>query len=90
MPAGKHKSGRYRKIFVRTPGSRTVIHYRERKPSRAKCALCKGILAGVPREMSSTMRNISKSAKKPERPYGGYLCSACTKQLLIEKARGRK
>ncbi|MDP3734321.1 MAG: 50S ribosomal protein L34e [Nanoarchaeota archaeon] len=86
MPAGKHKSGRFRKIFVRAPG-RTTVHYRERKPSRAHCAGCRKPLAGVPREFSSTMANLPKTAKRPERPYGGVLCSACMRKLLILQVR---
>ena len=87
MPAGKHKSGRFRKIFVRTPGSKVVVHHRERKPSKAICGNCKTQLSGVPRERPAKMANMPKTAKRPERPYGGVLCSFCTKKLLINKAR---
>jgi large subunit ribosomal protein L34e len=88
MPAGKHKSGRYRKIFVKTPGSKTTVHFRERKPSKAVCGRCKTQLAGVPRERPAKMVNMPKTHKRPERPYGGVLCSKCTRELLREKARG--
>ncbi len=87
MVAGKHRSGRFRKIFVRTPGSRTVIHYRQRKPGKAHCASCRTQLAGVPQELSSVMRHLPKTAKRPERPYGGKLCSSCMRQLFKEQAR---
>ena len=90
MPAGKHKSGRYRKVFVKTPGSKTKLHYRERKPSKAICANCKKQLSGVPRERPAKMANMAKTAKRPERPYGGVLCSACTKKLLQQRARSEK
>tara|TARA_Y100000310_G_C20134285_1_gene557280 strand:- start:140 stop:412 length:273 start_codon:yes stop_codon:yes gene_type:complete len=90
MPAGKHKSGRYRKVFVRTPGSRTVVHYRERKPNKAICSSCKKQLAGVPRERPAKMANMPKTAKRPERPYGGVLCSNCTRKLLQRHARAEK
>ncbi|HLC89031.1 MAG TPA: 50S ribosomal protein L34e [Candidatus Nanoarchaeia archaeon] len=90
MPAGKHKSGRYRKVFVRTPGGNTTIHYRKRKPKKAICANCKKQLAGVPRELPSKMANMPKTAKRPERPYGGVLCSGCTRELLKQKARGEQ
>ena len=88
MPAGKHKSGRYRKIFVKTPGSKTTVHFRERKPSKAVCGRCKKQLAGVPRERPAKMVNMPKTHKRPDRPYGGVLCSKCTRELLREKARG--
>ncbi len=82
------KSGRLRKVFVRTPGSRVSVQYRQRKPSKAVCGSCKIQLSGVAREVPSKMRNMPKSAKRPERPYGGMLCSACTRKLLKQQARG--
>ncbi len=88
MPRGMFKSGRLRKIFVKTPGAKNVVHYRQRKPSKAVCGNCKKVLAGVPRELPAKMANMSKSMKKPERPYGGNLCSACTRIVLQNKARG--
>ena len=90
MPAGKHKSGRYRKIFVKTPGSKVKVHFRERKPSKAICGSCKKQLAGVPRERPAKMQNIPKTAKRPERPYGGVLCSKCTRKLIQQQARQTK
>ncbi len=88
MPRGMFKSGRLRKIFVKTPGGRVKVHYRERKPSKAKCSSCKKQLAGVPREVASKMRNLPKTMKRPERPYGGVLCSACLRLLMKQRARG--
>jgi len=90
MPAGKHKSGRFRKIFVKTPGGRTTKHFRERKPSKAICSTCKKKLAGVPVQRPAKMANMPKSSKRPERPYGGVLCSSCTRRLLQQKARSEK
>lgn len=88
MPSGKHKSSHYRKVFVKTPGSKTVIHYRERKPSKAICGHCKKQLAGVPRERSAKMANLPKTSKRPERPYGGVLCSSCMRKLMQQQVRG--
>lgn len=90
MPAGKHKSRRYRRIFVRTPGSKVKIHYRERKPQRAHCATCGKPLSGVPRERSNKMSNFAKTAKRPERPYGGVYCSACTRVMFRQRVRLEK
>ncbi len=90
MPAGKHKSGRYRKIFVKTPGGRTNVHFRESKPKGAVCGNCKKRLPGIPRERPAKMANLPKTAKRPERPYGGALCSACMRILITKKARKEK
>lgn len=87
MPAGKHRSGRYRKVFVKTPGGKIHVHYRERKPKRAVCGSCKKPLSGVPRERPCRMKNLPKTAKRPERPYGGVLCSACMRKLFQQQAR---
>ena len=88
MPRGQFKSRRFRTIFVKAPGGKTRIHYRDRKPGRAHCAACHKVLPGVPREVAAIMRNIPKTAKRPERPYGGILCSGCMRIKLQLKARG--
>lgn len=87
MPRGMYRSRRFRRIYVRTPGGRTVRQYRQRKPSRAHCASCHKLLAGVPREVRSIMKNLPKTAKRPQRPYGGMFCSACTRALVQRQAR---
>ena len=87
MPSGMFKSGRLRKVFVKVPGGNTKVHYRRRKPAKAKCGNCKKVLSGVPRELPSKMANLPKTAKRPERPFGGALCSTCTRKLLKQKAR---
>ena len=84
-PSKIQREGRYGRYkcrskiikYVKTPGGKTVIHYREGKPSKAKCASCSTVLAGVPRERPYKMQNMAKTKKRPERPYGGKLCSKC-------------
>ncbi len=88
---GKFKSRRaYRLIYVKVPGGRTVIQYRKKKPSKAKCAKCGALLAGVPRERPYRMQNMPKTKKRPERPFGGYYCSRCLRRLIISKSRMEK
>ena len=79
-PALRSRSLRRRQL--RTPGGRTVTHYEKRKPGPARCAVCGRPLAGVPRLRSSKLRKLPKTAKRPERPYGGYLCHRCLTRLL--------
>ncbi len=89
MVRGQFKSKqRFRKVFVRTPGANTNVQYRERKPQKALCGGCGKPLAGVPRELPSVMANLPKTAKRPERPYGGMLCSACMRMLIQVRVRG--
>ena len=85
MPAGRQKSRSLRRVFRRTPGGNVRLYYRKRKPKAAKCASCGAVLKGVPRERPSKMRNMAKTEKRPERPYGGVLCSKCMRKTIIKK-----
>jgi large subunit ribosomal protein L34e len=87
MVSGKHKSRTMRKVFVRTPGAKTVVHYRKRKPAKAQCAGCGKELAGVPRERPYKMKTMTKTSKRPQRPFGGVLCSPCSRKEIIKRSR---
>lgn len=76
-----------RRVSRRTPGSRTVLQHRKRKPSKAKCSECGKLLPGVPRERPYKMARMAKTKKRPERPYGGSLCSACMRRKMVAEAR---
>ncbi len=88
MPAGREKSGRFRRIFVKTPGGKTVIHYRQQKASKAHCRDCHKVLSGVPAQSPAVITKLPKTARRPERPYGGILCSPCMRKALLSKVRG--
>lgn len=85
MPAPRFRTRTFRKVFVKTPGGKTVLHYRKRKPKKAVCANCKKPLNGVMRERPYKMKNLPKTKKRPERAYGGVLCSQCSRLKLTEK-----
>jgi large subunit ribosomal protein L34e len=87
MPRGSQKSRSLRRVFVRSPGAKTKLQYRKRKPSKAKCASCGKALAGVARERPYKMQNMPKTKKRPQRPFGGKLCSKCTRLEIIKKNR---
>ncbi len=78
MVSGKHKSRSRRRVYVKGSGN-TKIHYKKRKPSKPKCGKCGSLLKGVPHVRAYKLKRISKSKKRPERPYGGVLCSKCTR-----------
>ena len=86
MVEGRFKSRTFRRLKVKTPGGRVVMHHVKRTPKAAHCAECKKILQGVPRGRAIDMKKLAKSEKRPERPYGGVLCSACTRRLMRERA----
>ncbi len=85
MPRPALRSRSLRKIKVRLPGGGTAIHYEKKKPSKPRCGVCGKPLSGVPREPPSKMKTLPKTKKRPERPYGGNLCSACMREKFKEK-----
>ena len=88
MPNSKIKSRTFRRVFVKTPGNKNVTHYKRRKPSKAVCGQCKMPLVGVPQVIPTEMAKLPRTARRPERPYGGMFCSACTRIVLQRQARG--
>ena len=87
MPAGKDKSKTKRRVFVRTPGGETVVHRRRFNTSKPVCAECKVELKGVARGNPAQIAKLSKTQRRPERPYGGVLCSKCMRKKFIQEAR---
>jgi large subunit ribosomal protein L34e len=87
MPSGKQRSRTFRRVFKRVPSGESRKYYLKRKPSKAKCAGCGKVLAGVPRERPYKMQNMSKTKKRPERPFGGVLCSSCMRKRIIAGIR---
>ena len=75
------------KIKRRTPSGKIAFHNRKERPTPVKCANCKSPLHGIPRLIPSKMKKLSVSERRPERPYGGYLCSNCSREVFREKIR---
>jgi large subunit ribosomal protein L34e len=69
--------------LVRTPSGRLVWRPVEFKRGEAKCAWCHGELHGTLALPKTEMRRIPKSSRRPERPYGGYLCPKCLKSGFV-------
>ncbi len=80
MPTGNQRSRTKRRKVVRTPGGNLVTHYVSRNHKKAVCQRCGKPLHGIPRK--STLN--SKTKAKPGRPYGGVLCSSCSRQAIKE------
>ncbi len=87
MPAPRLRSRSIRKIFTKVPGGRTSVQYKRKKPKMAKCSNCGDVLKGVPHELPYKMRTLAKTKKRPERPFGGLLCSRCMRLEIINKFR---
>ncbi|HLF54907.1 MAG TPA: 50S ribosomal protein L34e [Candidatus Nanoarchaeia archaeon] len=87
MVVPRYRSRTFRRIYTRTPSGNTVIHYKRRRNASPSCANCGNKLPGVARGTITEVRSLAKSSRRPERPYGGVLCSACTRRTIIAKAR---
>ncbi|MCL2156598.1 MAG: 50S ribosomal protein L34e [Methanobrevibacter sp.] len=87
MPELRYRSRSYRRIHRKTPGSKTVLRYKKKKPSKHVCAECGQLLHGVPRGRPYEIRKLSKTKKRPNRPFGGYLCSKCARIHFKSEAR---
>ena len=81
------RSRTLRRIKVKVPGGRTTMHYKERKPKAASCAITGEQLHGVPRERPAKLAKLSKSQKRPSRPFGGVLSSRAMRMIFKQKAR---
>ena len=87
MPRGMFKSRTLRRVFKRVPSGSTKLHYIERKPKQAHSGRCGSILHGSPRTRPIDMKRLAKSEKRPERPFGGVLCSACLRDMIKVESR---
>ncbi len=85
MPSGKDKSRSKRRVYVTTPGGKSKVHAKIRRPVKRKCAECGTPLIGVPHKIESKFKNLPKTKKRPTRPYGGVLCSKCMRKKIREQ-----
>ncbi|HIH32057.1 TPA: 50S ribosomal protein L34e [Candidatus Woesearchaeota archaeon] len=83
MPRPSRRSRTLRRIHVKTP-KHTRLVYAKKKPSKAHCADCGKVLHGVASARPYLMSKLSKTQKRPERPYAGMLCSECMR-IRIKK-----
>ncbi|MBW2991025.1 50S ribosomal protein L34e [Candidatus Woesearchaeota archaeon] len=87
MPRPRHRSRSLRRVQKKMPGGKTRQVYVKKKTKTHKCAKCGIKLKGIPRLSATKAKKISKSKKRPERPYGGFLCNKCAREKLKKEAR---
>jgi len=87
MPELRYRSRSYKRINKKTPGGQNVLRYKKKKPSKHVCAECGAALHGVPRGRPYEIGKLSKTKKRPNRPFGGYLCSKCLRDHFKSEAR---
>ncbi|QOR94750.1 50S ribosomal protein L34e [Thermosphaera chiliense] len=89
MPRPMLRTRSWRRVSVRTPSGRVVVHYEKRRPGVAKCSVCGKPLNGVPSLRPSKMSKLAKTEKRPERMYGGVVCPDCLARGLREAVRAQ-
>lgn len=90
MPEPRLRSRSKNRKQIKTPGGKNILHYEDPKPLKAKCAICKKEIHGVPQKNNIKMKNLSKVKKRPTRMYGGYLCPSCLKDALKNSIRSKE
>ena len=74
-----------RRYKVKTPGGRTVTHFKSNKASYAVCKSC-GAKLNRPKLMVRDIKKLSKTKKRSERPFP-ELCSRCMREYFKAKVR---
>lgn len=87
MVTVRYRSRTFRRVYQTTPGGTNQILYKRRRNAKPQCSKCEAFLPGVARGTKTQVLAIPRSARRPERPYGGMLCSACTRRVIIAKVR---
>lgn len=76
-----------KKVRRKTITGRNAFTYRKARVAAAVCGNCGRELHGVPRLNKYLLAKLSKTEKRPNRKFGGYYCSNCTKELMRAAAR---
>ena len=87
MTLPRFRSRSKRRVAKKLPSGQVRIHYEDRKPKSAHCAGCGSKLHGVARATTAQLRKLSKTQKRPERAFGGVLCTKCMRKVLANQAR---
>ncbi|MBI4448695.1 50S ribosomal protein L34e [Candidatus Woesearchaeota archaeon] len=89
MVRGKEKSGTYKRVMRRTPGGKSVLRFLRRNPAKAQCGKCAADLAGVPRKRPRELSRLARTQRRPQRMFGGVLCTKCSRREIITKSRSQ-
>ena len=87
MTQSKAKSRTFRRVKKKTPGNRLTTQYTRKTPRKAHCGNCGAILQGIKPRTPIRLNKLSKTQKRPERAFGGVLCSKCSRETIKAKAR---
>lgn len=87
MPQPRFRSRSKKRVQKKMPGGTTRLTYEDRKTKVHKCSSCGAKLKGIPRLSATKAKHTPKTKKRPERPFGGFLCASCARKRLKAEAR---
>ena len=77
-----------KKKFRRRASKKSRVYFTREKTSKQHCALCKGMLHGVPHGKTKTeVKRLSKTQRRPSTVFGGVLCTKCRTSAVEEAAK---
>lgn len=76
-----------KKVWKKPPKNEAKGHKMPNKSGITKCAVCKSPIAGSKRKLLRKNYSPAKSTIRPNKPYGGYLCTSCLKKEAIKETR---
>ena len=85
MAYGKLKSGKLRRVFVKTPKNNVKLHLRKKIRGSVKCAITKKPLAGIKKETNRKFKNLNLSQKRVSRAFGGYMSHSALKNKILNE-----
>ncbi|MHA3964561.1 MAG: eL34 family ribosomal protein [Candidatus Thorarchaeota archaeon SMTZ1-45] len=73
--------------MIRTPGRRRVIHRKKFYKAGGTCAITGSHLQVSRGAKHDNLRSVSRSAKRPNRPYGGVLSTRALRRGIVKASR---
>ncbi|TFF90945.1 MAG: 50S ribosomal protein L34e [Promethearchaeota archaeon] len=86
-PEPRYRSRSKPRKVVKLPSKEYTTHYKRKRYSYDKCAICKKELHGMSSRDPKKRRRTAKSRRAPNRLYGGNLCPSCLRSALINEIR---
>lgn len=85
MPRPAYRSRSLRRVMVKTPGSRTVIHYEKRPLGAPRCPITGLVIGG----MNGKIYRTGVKIRAPSRPYGGVYSHKVIARAIRLAVRGQ-
>jgi large subunit ribosomal protein L34e len=87
MPKPQLRTRSRKRKTLRLPGTRTTIHYKQKKVGASHCVKCGRLLPSVPKLAPSKLHSLPASQRRLQRMYGGQFCHVCLQEALKQAVR---